>query len=127
VLSRRGSLRLLDLQYGDTAAERARFAAAGGRLERLDELDLFNDLEGVLAAVEACDVIVTTSNVTAHFAGALGRPTLLFYLAANPPFHYWVPDRDGRCLWYPSVRIVTGPAIDTWPRALAHIDELLVA
>jgi tetratricopeptide (TPR) repeat protein len=126
-LSLRPDLRLLDLQYGDTAAERERFAAAGGRLERLEELDLFNDLDGVLAAVQACDVIVTTSNVTAHYAGVLGKPALLFYLAANPPFHYWVPDARGRCLWYPSVRIVTDPAMDTWPKALERIDELLDA
>lgn len=126
-LSRREGLRLLDLQYGDTAEERARFGEAGGRLGRIEELDLFNDLEGVLAAVEACDVVVTTSNVTAHFAGVLGKPALLFYLAANPPFHYWVPGGDARSLWYPSVRIVTDPAIDTWTRALERIDELLDA
>lgn len=124
-LSLRPGLKLLDLQYGDTAAERERFAASGGRLEHLAELDLFNDIDGVLAAVQACDVIVTTSNVTAHYAGVLGKPALLFYLAANPPFHYWVPDAAGRCIWYPSVRIVTDRAIDTWPAALERIDELL--
>jgi tetratricopeptide (TPR) repeat protein len=124
-LSARPGLRLLDLQYGDTAEERAAFAAAGGRLARLDDLDLFNDLDGVLAAIEACDVVVTTSNVTAHLAGALGRETLLVYLRANPPFHYWVPDEEGRSLWYPSVRIVTGAALDSWEAALARVDELL--
>lgn len=124
-LSLRPDLRLLDLQYGDTAAERGRFGDSGGRLEHLADLDLYNDIDGVLAAVQACDVVVTTSNVTAHYAGVLGKPALLFYLAANPPFHYWVPDASGRCIWYPSVRIVTDPAIDTWPRALERIDELL--
>jgi tetratricopeptide (TPR) repeat protein len=124
-LSQRSDLRLLDLQYGDTLAERERFAASGGRLVHIGDLDLFNDIDGVLAAVQACDVIVTTSNVTAHYAGVLGKPALLFYLAANPPFHYWVPDASGRCLWYPSVRIVTDRAIDTWPKALQRIDELL--
>lgn len=126
-LSQREDLTLLDLQYGDTAAERAAFAAAGGRLTRLEELDLFNDLEGVLAAVEACDAIVTTSNVTAHYAGVLGKPCWLVYLRANPPFHYWAADEGGRCLWYPSVRIVTGAAIDTWEKALAAADERLHA
>jgi hypothetical protein len=38
-----------------------------------------------------------------------------------------VPGPDGRSLWYPSVRIVTDPAIDTWPRALEVVDELLDA
>ena len=126
-LSRRADLQLLDLQYGDTAAEREAFPREGGRLARLDDLDLFNDLEGVLAAVEACDIVITTSNVTAHFAGALGKAAFLVYLGANPPFHYWVPGEDGRCLWYPSVRIVTSPGLDTWEKALARIDELLDA
>src|SRR5207249_2074513 len=60
-------VRLLDLQYGDTSAERDAFASAGGRLEHFAGLDLFGDLEGVLAAIAACDAVVTTSNVTAHF------------------------------------------------------------
>jgi ADP-heptose:LPS heptosyltransferase len=109
---------LVDLQYGDTTADREAFARAGGRLERLDELDLFNDLDGLLAAIEACDLVVTTSNVTAHLGGALGKRTLLVYLAAIPPFHYWVPRANGRSLWYPSVEIVTGPQVDRWERAL---------
>jgi len=126
-LSRREDLRLLDLQYGDTAAEREAFAGRGGRLARHAALDLFNDLDGVLAAIEACDLIVTTSNVTAHLAGVLGKRTLLVYLAANPPFHYWVSDASGRCLWYPSVRIVTGRDLDSWDKAFARVGELLDA
>jgi hypothetical protein len=110
-LSRRSDLRLLDLQYGDTAAERAAFAAAGGRLLRLEDLDLFHDVDGVLAAIEACELVITTSNVTAHFAGALGKPAWLVYPGANAPFYYWTPGEDGRCLSYPSVRIVS---LDSW-------------
>ena len=117
-------VRLLDLQYGDTAEERGRFARAGGRLEHLDDLDLFNDLDGVLAATEACDLVATTSNVTAHLAGALGKRTLLFYPSAIAPFHYWVPGEDGRTLWYPSVEVVTGAGLDTWERLVARVHEL---
>ena len=118
-------LRLVDLQYGETQDERDAFAAAGGKLERLDGLDLFNDLDGVMAAIEACDVVVTTSNVTAHLAGVLGKDTLLVYLGGNPPFHYWVPDSQGRSLWYPSVRIVTQRTLDTWEKAVGRLRELL--
>ena len=124
-LSRSAGLRLVDLQYGDTAEERAAFASRGGALARLDELDLFNDLEGVLAAIAACDLVVTTSNVTAHLAGALGKRALLMYLSANPPFHYWAAGAAGRCLWYPSIRIVTGAQIDSWEGALERVRELL--
>jgi tetratricopeptide (TPR) repeat protein len=121
-LAARGDLRLADLQYGDTAAERARFA---GELARIEALDLFNDLDGVVAAIAACDVVVTTSSVTAHLAGASGKPTFLIYLRGVPPFHYWAPGEDGRCLWYPSMRIVSAPEIDTWERAVERVDELL--
>lgn len=124
-LAKRDDLRLVDLQYGDTAAEREAFARAGGRLARHEGLDLFNDIDGVLAAIEACDAVVTTSNVTAHFAGALGKRVLLVHLGGVPPFHYWVTDASGRCLWYPSMRIVADAALDTWEKAFARAAELL--
>jgi hypothetical protein len=123
-LSRLPGLRLLDLQYGDTAEERAAFAAAGGALLHLDGLDLFSDLEGVLAAIEACDLVVTTSNVTAHFAGALGKETLLVYPGGESPFYYWVADEEGRCLWYPAVRIVTGAELDTWEKVMSRVSSV---
>ena len=126
-LSRRQNLRLLDLQYGDTSEERAAFAAEGGRLARFEELDLFNDIEGVLAAVAACDLVITTSNVTAHFAGVLGVPAWVLYPRAVAPFHYWVPDESGRCLWYPSVRIVTGADLRDWDEVFRLVDERLDA
>jgi Flp pilus assembly protein TadD len=121
-LAARGDLRLVDLQYGDTAGERGRFR---GELARIEGLDLFNDLEGVLAAIEACDVVVTTSSVTAHLAGAAGKPTLLVYLRGLPPFHYWATDAEGRCLWYPSLRIATVEPTATWEQAIERVDELL--
>lgn len=119
-LSRRADVRLLDLQYGDTAAERAEFAAMGGHLEHLPDLDLFADVDGVLAAIEACDLVVTTSNVTAHFAGALGKETHVL-APGNRPLYYWMPGPDGRSLWYPSVRVVSA---GTWRDAERLIEAL---
>ena len=118
-------VRLVDLQYGDTRTEREAFAKQVGRLERIEDLDLFNDIDGVLAAIEACDLVVTTSNVTAHLAGAIGKRTLLAYPSANPPFHYWSPNAAGRSPWYPSVEIVTGTGLATWPRVLARARDFL--
>jgi len=121
-LAARADLRLVDLQYGDTREERARFA---GDLARLDELDLFNDLDGLLAAIDACDVMVTTSSVTAHLAGGLGKRTLLMFLAGLPPFHYWTQAGGRHSIWYPSVEIVSDASLDSWPRVLARVDEIL--
>ncbi len=124
-LSRTPTLRLVDLQYGDTAAERQAFDREGGRLFRIDELDLFNDLDGLVAAIDACDAVVTTDNATAHLAGAAGKRTLLIYRSANPPTHYWAPTPECRSRWYPSVEIVTGRELDTWPRLLERVGEIL--
>lgn len=100
---------LVDLQYGDVAAEREEFEARHpGMLRRIQGLDVFGDLEGLAAALVACGRLVTSSNVTAHLAGALGVPTRLAYPRAWPPFFYWAPGPDGRSPWYPSVEVVTG-------------------
>jgi hypothetical protein len=63
---------------------------------------------------------VSSSNVTAHLAGALGVPTQLLSLRAWAPFFYWVPGPGGRSLWYPSVRVPDEPW-DSWPAAFEAI------
>ncbi len=119
-------IRLVDLQYGEVSAERDAFDRAhpGLRVE-IPGLDLRNDLEGVLAAVAVADLVITASNVTAHFAGAIGKRTWLVYLAANPPFHYWAPRDDGRSPWYPSVEVITAPQWSRWEEAFEAIAERL--
>jgi ADP-heptose:LPS heptosyltransferase len=120
--------RLLDLQYGDVAAERAAFQARHpGVLARLEELDTDHDFEGVIAALAACERVVTSSNVTAHFAGAIGQEASLLFLEGWPPFHYWTAGADGRCLWYPSVAIAGDKSWTDWDRAFAALCASLEA
>ena len=64
----------MDLQYGDTSAERAAVERETGiRIERLD-VDNTNDIDGLAALISACDLAVTVDNTTVHLAGALGKP-----------------------------------------------------
>jgi len=117
---------LVDVQYGDTRAERqATEDATGVRLLHFDEVDYYRDLEEVLAILEACDVLITTSNANAHLAGALGKPVWLLYLADKPPFHYWAHDGSHRCLWYPSVEIVSAPHLSEWVSLIRYAAERL--
>jgi ADP-heptose:LPS heptosyltransferase len=118
--------RFVDVQYGDTAAER-RLAedASGARLLRFDDVDFYSDLDEMLAILEACDLVITTSNATAHFAGALGKRAWLLYLADQAPFHYWAHGDRHRSLWYPSVEIVTAPHLADWRSLAAHAAEKL--
>jgi tetratricopeptide (TPR) repeat protein len=100
--------KLLDVQYGDVDDERREFESKHpGVLTRIEGLDAREDLEGVAAALAACERLVTASNATAHLAGALGIPTRLVAPRGWPPFSYWVPRADGRSTWYPSVTIAS--------------------
>ena len=118
-------VRLLDLQYGDVAADRAAFDAAHpGLLHRLPGLDTFNDFEGMLAAIEACGGVVTVSNVTAHLAGASGVPSLLLYAGPIAPMNYWAARSGDTSLWYPTLEIVSGN--DAWEPLVAEAARRLL-
>lgn len=104
-LLRRPGTRHIDLQYGDTSAERAELKQKTGLVvERLDDVDNTNDLDALAALISACDLVVTVSNTTAHMAGALGKPTWVFAPQGHEKFWYWFKDRPDSP-WYPHVRI----------------------
>jgi hypothetical protein len=106
-LARARGARLVDVQYGEAQEERAAFDAAHPGVRVSLPFDAFSDLEGVLAAIEACGEAVTASNVTAHLAGASGTPTTLVMPGGRSPFHYWDAAEGSRSLWYPSLTVVT--------------------
>jgi tetratricopeptide (TPR) repeat protein len=116
------SVQFVDLQYGDTAIERAELLQRhGSHMVHFDGVDYFQDLEEVLAIIEACDLLITTSNANAHLAGVLGKPVWLLNTAAVTPFHYWAQTDDHRCLWYPSIEIVSAPELPDWPSLVRFV------
>ena len=120
-------VRFIDLQYGDTAAERAEAErSVGARLEHLPDLDLHDDLEGLAALCGACDLVMTSSNVTAHVAGALGRPAWLILPKGHGRFWYWFSDRSDSP-WYPSVRIFDQVVPGSWREILEVVARELAA
>lgn len=114
-------VRFADLQYGDTTAERAALHAGYGvALQHFDDLDYFNDIENLCALIAACDLVVTTSNVTTHLAGAMGRPVLQLTPRARGKLWYWHAGVDPSP-WYPSVRLFEQGADGAWSAAIAAV------
>lgn len=119
-------LHFVNLQYGDTGAERQALQEKHGiDVQNIDSIDNFNDLDGLAALIEACDIIITTSNTTAHLAGSLGKETLLLLPFGKGKLWYWQASQDGKSLWYPSIRMFSQEQPGAWQRPLAHIKSYL--
>lgn len=104
----------VNLQYGDVSAELAESQKnTGVSIEHIEGLDLHNDIEGLLALVEACDCIITSSNVTAHLAGAIGKKALVLVPHGKSKIWYW-HDQDADSLWYPSLQLIHQSRSGEW-------------
>jgi hypothetical protein len=104
----------VDLQYGDTFEEREQLQQTYGiRVQHLDEIDNKDDIDGLAALISACDIVITISNVTAHIAGALGKPTIVMLPNSPSLFWYWHGGR-GNSPWYPTNTLITQNHSNEW-------------
>lgn len=91
----------VNLQYGDTDDEIGELSeTCDVSIYTDNEIDRFNDLDQLLGLIDGLDLIITTSNVTAHLAGGLGKPCLLL-LPINSLW-YWGAESTSTP-FYPSV------------------------
>jgi tetratricopeptide (TPR) repeat protein len=90
----------------------------------LDEIDLYDDVDGALSIISACDIIVTCSNTTAHLAGALGKETLLLLPYSAGQFWYWQAI-DGKSIWYPSVKVFEQEQQGDWSAPVSAVKQYL--
>lgn len=118
-------MRFVDLQYGDTRDERAALERERGiGIDHIDAVDNLNDIDGVAALIDACDLVITVSNTTAHLAGALGKRVLVMLPFAQGRFWYWHDGRDDSP-WYPSARLFRQPAIGDWASVIERVGREL--
>ncbi len=116
-------IKVIDLQYGDTGAERARLREeAGIAVVRDEAVDQLADLDAFAAQVAAMDLVISISNSTAHMAGALGVPVWILLTAA--PLWRWFEQRDDSP-WYPSARLFRQQEAGDWGGVLADMTEAL--
>ena len=116
-------LRLVDLQYGDTAREREVFAAATGTtILHDDDIDQMADLDAFAAEIAALDLVVTVSNTTAHLAGALGVP--VWVLLNTVPLSCWMMEGEDSP-WYPSVRLFRQRERGDWSKVVDEVSAAL--
>lgn len=110
----------INLQYGDTQKEIEDLEKHYGvKLRSIDGIDLFNNIDGLLSIIQTCDFIVTTSNVTAHLAGALGKATFLLVPYSVGRIWYW--HEEAISSWYPSISLYSQDKNFEWNDAIKEI------
>jgi tetratricopeptide (TPR) repeat protein len=114
----------INLQYGDTQEEIKNLEDNyGTKLTTINGIDIFNNIDGVLSIIQTCDVIVTTSNLTAHLAGALGKITFLLVPYSAGRIWYWHEERISS--WYPSISLYSQDQNFKWNGAIKNIASRL--
>ena len=115
------NLSFVDLQYGDTSEERSTLKDKNNiNIQKLASVDNYNDLDSLAALIDACDIVLTVSNVTAHLAGALGKKTYLMVPCGVGSMWYWHRD-DHQSLWYPSVEMFRQDEPQGWSGVIGDI------
>ena len=94
-------------------------------IKNFSEVDLFNDVDSLCSLVDACDFVVTISNINAHVAGALGKKTFLLVPFSKGRHWYW-HEKTSRSLWYPSVEIFSQTEAGDWSVPINQIKEKIL-
>jgi hypothetical protein len=82
-------------------------------------IDLFHDIEGIVALCSVLKGVVCVPTSVHHLAGALGKrveiivPSVRNHEAENKsPWDYSTRYNDGKLLWYPDVQVF--PSLAAW-------------
>ncbi len=114
----------INLKYGDVTVDLMEAERSiGVKISSVKDIDVFSDIDGLLSIIKACDVVITTSNVTAHLAGAIGKKTFLLLPYSKGRFWYWHEEKVST--WYPCITQYYQSADFSWGAAVKEIAHKL--
>ena len=114
----------INLQYGDYQEEINDFEQLTGiHLYDWEDADPLNDLDNFAAQINALDLVISISNTTVHFAGALGISTMLL-LPYNQSWRWFEGRLDSP--WYPGVMtLFRQQKEDEWKSVIHAVENSL--
>ena len=109
----------INLQYGDVSNEISNLRLKYGiEIIDLEGIDLFKDLDDLLALISTCDCVITIDNLIAHFSGALGIKTKLLLPAVAD--ERWGLDQS-KCYLYDSIEFYRQSVYGNWTKSIESI------
>jgi tetratricopeptide (TPR) repeat protein len=118
------SAQFLSLQYLLDKVDHRLFEEHAHQPLHLPSFDVFHNIDDLAALINACDMIITCSNLTAHVAGALGKSTFLLTPTGDGLHWYWGV-RGSTTPWYKHIHIIRQPHPGDWGSAFDELDILL--
>ncbi|MBT5514271.1 MAG: tetratricopeptide repeat protein [Rhodospirillaceae bacterium] len=113
----------VNLQYGDCAPGISDIEKMFGvGIHDWDDLDPIADPEDQMAQISCLDLVIQTSNASAHMAGAMNIP--VWNMVPYVPDSRWSLEGDA-CLWYPSMRMFRQPTLHDWNSLFAQVEAEL--
>lgn len=112
----------VSLQYGLTETQVQDIKKSNLPINGLWPVGMDDDIDGLFAKIAACDVVLTTSNATAHMAGALGIPTIVLVPAGYGLHWHWFYDTPDSP-WYGSVSLIRQSKQGSWDSAIKQAIE----
>jgi hypothetical protein len=117
------NITFLDLEYENSEKEKQYlYEKIGTKIYRISEIDYFNDILGVSSIINACDLIITCSNVNAHLSGALGKQTFLLLPIGKGRLLNW-SSINHESVWYPSIKIFQQTNPGNWSDPIEKVRE----
>lgn len=111
--------------HGDCEAELADAEARFGvSIDRLADIDLRDDFEGVAAMLAAMDLVIAPCVSVAELAAAVGTPVLMLWRTASGG---WRLGPGGRDLWHETMTPVFGDPASDASSVIARASEIAAA
>ncbi len=119
---RREPAQFVSLQYGKVPADLPRLTE--NSFERMiydKSVDQLADMDRFASQIAGLDAVISISNTAAHFAGALGVPSIF---VIDDKFHTNWPVIGDRIPWYPQGQVVLKDGRE-WPAVLEDVSTRL--
>ena len=117
-------IKFVNLQYEYSKHDIEEIRRIGLDIINFPEINIYDDIESLCSIIDACDFVVTISNINAHLAGALGKKTYLLSAKGKAKHFYWCHKQDSS-LWYPTLKIFEQDNLGDWSSPINKVIETL--